>query len=142
MRERIEDLREQLVEEREARRRAGTIIAQLSRANAEQARTIQSIEAPATPEPPEPQEEPETSPVHPERAEPAEPAETQREEPERVPPERVEPERTEPQNRLRAPVRHRSLGTTRRGGAGNSQAGNACGMREPRPQERRPGKGR
>jgi hypothetical protein len=48
MRSRIEDLREQLVEEREARRRADTIIAQLSQANAEQARTIRAIEAPAS----------------------------------------------------------------------------------------------
>jgi excisionase family DNA binding protein len=51
--ERIEDLREQITylrlqldEEREARRRADTILAQLSQANAEQARTIRAIEAP------------------------------------------------------------------------------------------------
>lgn len=51
--ERLEDLREQvgylrrqLDEEREARRRADTIIAQLARANEEQARTIRELEAP------------------------------------------------------------------------------------------------
>jgi hypothetical protein len=38
-------LREQLAEEREARRRADTIIAQLSQAAAEQARTIRALEA-------------------------------------------------------------------------------------------------
>jgi hypothetical protein len=37
-------MREQLAEEREARRRADTILAQLSAANAEQARTIRAIE--------------------------------------------------------------------------------------------------
>ncbi len=37
-------LREQLAEEREARRRADTIIAQLARANEEQARTIRELE--------------------------------------------------------------------------------------------------
>ncbi len=41
---RIEDLRDQLAEEREARRRADTIIAQLARANEEQARTIRELE--------------------------------------------------------------------------------------------------
>jgi excisionase family DNA binding protein len=51
--ERLEDLREQIAylrrqldEERDARRRADTILAQLSQANAEQARTIRAIEAP------------------------------------------------------------------------------------------------
>jgi excisionase family DNA binding protein len=51
--ERLEDLkdqvgylRRQLDEEREARRRADTIIAQLARANEEQARTIRELEAP------------------------------------------------------------------------------------------------
>jgi hypothetical protein len=37
-------MREQLAEEREARRRADTILAQLSQANADQARTIRAIE--------------------------------------------------------------------------------------------------
>ncbi len=52
--ERVEDLREQVAylrrqldEEREARRRADTILVQLSAANAEQARTIRAIEAPS-----------------------------------------------------------------------------------------------
>jgi excisionase family DNA binding protein len=52
--ERVEDLREQvgylrsqLDEEREARRRADTIIAQLARTTEEQARTIRELEAPA-----------------------------------------------------------------------------------------------
>ncbi len=49
-------MREQLAEEREARRRADTIMAQLSQANAEQARTIRTLEAPqdAREAPPEP----------------------------------------------------------------------------------------
>jgi excisionase family DNA binding protein len=58
--ERVEDLREQVAylrrqldEEREARRRADTILVQLSAANAEQARTIRAIEAPASEEAPE-----------------------------------------------------------------------------------------
>src|SRR5215204_3554560 len=58
--ERVEDLREQvgylrrqLDEEREARRRADTIIAQLARTTEEQARTIRELEAPSEP----PQEE-------------------------------------------------------------------------------------
>lgn len=44
MRDEIAHLRSQLEEEREARRRADTIIAQLSQATAEQARTIRAIE--------------------------------------------------------------------------------------------------
>jgi|SRR5215210_4797 len=44
LREQVTYMREQLAEEREARRRADTILAQLSAANAEQARTIRSIE--------------------------------------------------------------------------------------------------
>lgn len=71
--ERVEDLREQVAylrrqldEEREARRRADTILAQLSAANAEQARTIRAIEAPASEEAPEAaetvEEEPEQAP--------------------------------------------------------------------------------
>ncbi len=43
-------MREQLAEEREARRRADTIIAQLTQANAEQARTIRELEPSPTPE--------------------------------------------------------------------------------------------
>jgi hypothetical protein len=39
-------MREQLAEEREARRRADTIMAQLAQANAEQARTIRALEPP------------------------------------------------------------------------------------------------
>jgi excisionase family DNA binding protein len=45
----VEHLREQLAEEREARRRADTIIAQLAQSNEEQARTIRAIEAPDSP---------------------------------------------------------------------------------------------
>jgi hypothetical protein len=55
---------EQLAAEREARRRADTIIAQLARANEEQARTIRELEAPSEPpsEPPsEARESPETA---------------------------------------------------------------------------------
>jgi hypothetical protein len=46
LREQVVYMREQLAEEREARRRADTILAQLSQANAEQARTIRALEAP------------------------------------------------------------------------------------------------
>jgi hypothetical protein len=48
-REQITYLRQQLDEEREARRRADTIIAQLARANEEQARTIRELKAPSEP---------------------------------------------------------------------------------------------
>jgi len=47
--EQVAYMREQLAEEREARRRADTIMAQLSQANAEQARTIRALEAPHEP---------------------------------------------------------------------------------------------
>src|SRR5215203_7374238 len=51
LRDRISYLERQVEEEREARRRADTILAQLSAANAEQARTIRALEAPQeTPE--------------------------------------------------------------------------------------------
>jgi hypothetical protein len=63
----IATLQEQLAEEREARRRADTIIAQLARANEEQARTIRELEAPASPEA---QESSEMVEEEPERAEP------------------------------------------------------------------------
>jgi hypothetical protein len=57
LREQVAYLREQLDREREARteerRRHDTIIAQLSQANAEQARTVRAIEAPASEEPAE-----------------------------------------------------------------------------------------
>jgi hypothetical protein len=46
LRDRVRYLERQVEEEREARRRADTILAQLSRANEEQARTIRAIEAP------------------------------------------------------------------------------------------------
>jgi hypothetical protein len=68
LRARVEDLREQLAEEREARRRADTIIAQLARANEEQARTIRELEAPSEP-PSEERETPQTV-EEPEGAEP------------------------------------------------------------------------
>jgi hypothetical protein len=72
----VEYLRRQLDEEREARRRADTILAQLSQANAEQARTIRAIEAPSqepptespgAPRPPDqqtPSEAPESPQMH------------------------------------------------------------------------------
>ena len=50
LRDRIAYLERQVEEEHEARRRADTILAQLSAANAEQARTIRAIEAPASEE--------------------------------------------------------------------------------------------
>ena len=72
--ERVEDLREQvgylrrqLDEEREARRRADTIIAQLARTTEEQARTIRELEAPS---PPGERESPENVEHEPERAQP------------------------------------------------------------------------
>jgi excisionase family DNA binding protein len=65
LREQIAYLRRQLDEERDARRRADTILAQLSQANAEQARTIRAIEAPQ-----EARESPQTVEEEPERAEP------------------------------------------------------------------------
>ena len=99
LRDRVRSLEHQLDQERaartEERRRADTVIAQLSAATAEQARTIRAIEAPAPPESPEPRE-PGPHRVRPERAEPVEPVDPTREEPERVQPERVEPERAEP----------------------------------------------
>ena len=67
LREQVAYMREQLAEEREARRRADTILAQLSQANAEQARTIRALEAPATPEP---RDAPETAADEPEGYEP------------------------------------------------------------------------
>ena len=65
--ETIRILQEQLVEEREARRRADTILAQLARANEEQARTIRALEAP-----PEPQNEPESAEPRSDRVTPPE----------------------------------------------------------------------
>ncbi len=50
LRDRISYLERQVEEEREARRRADTILAQLSRANEEQARTIRALEAPPEPQ--------------------------------------------------------------------------------------------
>jgi hypothetical protein len=67
LRARVEDLREQLAEEREARRRADTIIAQLARANEEQARTIRVLEPPS--EPPSDDRESTETVEEPERAE-------------------------------------------------------------------------
>jgi hypothetical protein len=74
--ERVEDLREQvgylrrqLDEEREARRRADTIIAQLARTTEEQARTIRELEAPSE-LPSEARESPQTAEEESERAEP------------------------------------------------------------------------
>jgi chromosome segregation ATPase len=65
LKEQIGYLRRQLDEEREARRRADTIIAQLARANEEQARTIRELEAPQ-----EASEDAKTVEGEPERAEP------------------------------------------------------------------------
>ncbi|MDP8974693.1 MAG: hypothetical protein M3N45_16365 [Actinomycetota bacterium] len=46
LKDRVDSLERQMEAEREARRRADTIIAQLSAANAEQARTIRQLEPP------------------------------------------------------------------------------------------------
>jgi hypothetical protein len=75
LRDRIHYLERQVEEEREARRRADTILAQLSAANAEQARTIRAIEAPQ-----ESPEDAETVEEAPERAEPHSAAEEARDE--------------------------------------------------------------
>jgi predicted ArsR family transcriptional regulator len=63
----IATLQEQLAEEREARRRADTIIAQLARANEEQARTIRELEAPSEP-PSEARESPQTATEEPDNS--------------------------------------------------------------------------
>ncbi len=70
LRDRIAYLERQVEEEREARRRADTILAQLSAANAEQARTIRAIEAPASEAAEEPTQDAETVEEEPEGAEP------------------------------------------------------------------------
>jgi hypothetical protein len=73
LKDRVHRLEYQLDQEREARteerRRQDTVIAQLSRANEEQARTIRQLEAPAGPSPGE-QESPQTVEEEPERAAP------------------------------------------------------------------------
>src|SRR5215217_3480471 len=73
LKDRVHRLEYQLDQEREARteerRRQDTVIAQLSRANEEQARTIRQLEAPAGP-PPGEGESPETASEEPEKAEP------------------------------------------------------------------------
>jgi hypothetical protein len=67
--DRVHRLEYQLDQEREARteerRRQDTVIAQLSRANEEQARTIRQLQAPS-----EPRESPQTAREEPARAEP------------------------------------------------------------------------
>ena len=65
LREQAEYLREQLAEEREARRRADTIIAQLTQANASLAARVPELEAPQ-----ERSGSPETVEAEPERTEP------------------------------------------------------------------------
>ena len=70
--EQVQYLRSQLEQEREARteerRRQDTVVAQLARANEEQARTIRELEAP--PGPPDERESPQTVGEAPDRAEP------------------------------------------------------------------------
>lgn len=58
-RDRIRYLERQVEEKREASRRADTLLAQLSAANAQQARTIRALEVPSY-APPEPRESPES----------------------------------------------------------------------------------
>jgi hypothetical protein len=71
LRDRIRYLERQVEEEREARRRADTILAQLSRANEEQARTIRAIEAPTAAAPShEPPQAPTEATEQPGRVEP------------------------------------------------------------------------
>jgi hypothetical protein len=69
LRDRIRYLERQVEEEREARRRADTILAHLSAANAEQARTIRALEAPAE-TPPDERESPATAAEASDSAEP------------------------------------------------------------------------
>jgi hypothetical protein len=73
LKDRVHRLEYQLDQEREARteerRRQDTVIAQLSRANEEQARTIRQLEAPAESLPAE-RESPQTVEEEPDRAEP------------------------------------------------------------------------
>jgi hypothetical protein len=73
LKDRVHRLEYQLDQEREARteerRRQDTVIAQLSRANEEQARTIRQLEAPAE-SPSAERESPQTVEEEPERAEP------------------------------------------------------------------------
>jgi hypothetical protein len=71
LKEQAEYLREQLAEEREARRRADTIIARLTQANASLAARVPELEAPS-----ERRDEPETVEEEPEDPEGAEGAET------------------------------------------------------------------
>ncbi len=66
--EQVAYMREQLAEDREARRRADTIIAQLSQANAKQARTIRALEASQGAR--DEAQAPETAPEEPERVDP------------------------------------------------------------------------
>jgi hypothetical protein len=89
--ERIEELREQLhhfrgmlAEERDARRRADTIIVQLTQANAALAHRVPELEATS-------------SSGRQEAAEPAAPSEPEREQPDREAPERVVPHKVEPE---------------------------------------------
>jgi hypothetical protein len=73
LKDRVHRLEYQLDQEREARteerRRQDTVIAQLSRANEEQARTIRELEAPSA-APPDERESPQTVDEETERAEP------------------------------------------------------------------------
>ncbi len=66
----IRILEDQLREEREARRRADTIIAQLTQANAALAQRVPELEAPASPEPPGGPERPAEGTVEPTPSEP------------------------------------------------------------------------
>jgi predicted RNase H-like nuclease (RuvC/YqgF family) len=83
LKDRVHRLEYQLDQERETRteerRRQDTVIAQLSRANEEQARTIRQLEAPS-----EARESPQTVEEEPERAEPR-PATVETQEPVRRP---------------------------------------------------------
>ena len=120
LRDRIRYLERQVEEERDARRRADTLLAQLMQ-------RIPELEPPAPPESPEPRE-PGPHRVRPERAEPAEPVDPRREEPERVEPERVEPERVEPRE---PSVRHGATRTPTDASLGQQEG------TEPRPWWRR-----
>ena len=83
LRDRVRSLEGQLAEERESRRRADTILAQLAQANAEMSRTIRAIEAPSeaatTQAPSEPPGAPTEATEQPGRGEPQAPLEAAQE---------------------------------------------------------------
>jgi hypothetical protein len=125
LRDRVAYLERQVEEEREARRRADTILAQLSQANAEQARTIRALEAPAssaaTPSESDPLQSPESpgpSPTPPDRGE--------------------EPESATDEHQGRGPIPRLQAHKAPQG-ARKRSVGSGPGCWVPKPRSRRPG---